>query len=34
MNSVGGGFLIKQDGTIVAIYPQADELEHILKSLL
>lgn len=32
-NSGGGGFLIDEKGTILAVYPEADELERILKRL-
>ena len=33
-NSGGGGFLIDDRGTILAIYPEADELEKILSERL
>ena len=33
-NAAGGGFLIDDKGTILSIYPEADELEKILKERL
>lgn len=33
-NAGGGGYLIDNDGTILAVYPSADELEAILKRRL
>lgn len=33
-NAGGGGFLISEDGTILAVYPEAEETEKILKERL
>jgi len=33
-NAGGGGYLIKKDGTILAVYPEAEEAESIIKSIL
>lgn len=33
-NAAGGGFLIDDNGTILSVYPDAEETEHILKEYL
>ena len=33
-NAAGGGFLILKDGTILSVYPDAEETERLLKKHL